>query len=98
VALSEGGFVNLFMLPIARIHDVAVIVFDEKRSRDFDVNILGLKVTAENFCAERDSWKLDLTAPDGTQAERFSFSDLGANPEPCTGLGDLAAGSHVAKA
>ena len=38
--------------------------------------MLGLKVLAENYREERDSYKLDLQLPDGSQLELFSF------PEP----------------
>ena len=55
------------------IHHVAIICFDYNRSRHFYVEVLGLQVLAENYRAERDSWKLDLALPDGSQLELFSF-------------------------
>lgn len=55
------------------IHHVALIASDYARSRDFYTRILGLEVVAENFRAERQSWKLDLRLPDGTGLELFSF-------------------------
>ena len=63
---------------LAGIHHVAVIASDYARSRDFYVRVLGLEVIAENFRAGRDSWKLDLRLPDGSQLELFSFP----NPPP----------------
>ena len=60
------------------IHHVAIICSDYDRSRHFYVEILGLQVVAENYRAERDSWKLDLRLPDGSQLELFSFP----NPPP----------------
>ncbi|MGH8054114.1 MAG: SMU1112c/YaeR family gloxylase I-like metalloprotein [Stenotrophomonas sp.] len=74
------------------IHHVAVIASDYARSRDFYVRILRLDVTAENFRAERDSWKLDLRLPDGSQLELFSFPTpppRPSRPEAC-GLRHLA--------
>ncbi|PKG84143.1 VOC family protein [Colwellia sp. 75C3] len=60
------------------IHHVAIICSDYNRSKDFYTRILGLKVIAENYRAARDSFKLDLALPDGTQIELFSFV---ASPE-----------------
>lgn len=62
------------------IHHVALIAGNYARSRDFYVRILGLEVIAENYRTERDSWKLDLRLPDGSQLELFSFPDRPARP------------------
>ncbi|MBD1387875.1 VOC family protein [Neiella sp. HB171785] len=74
------------------IHHTAIICSDYQRSRAFYVELLGLKVVAENYRAERDSWKLDLALPDGCQIELFSFPEPPARPsrpEAC-GLRHLA--------
>ncbi|GGA63343.1 VOC family protein [Neiella marina] len=55
------------------IHHVAIICSDYQRSRAFYVELLGLKVVAENYRAERDSWKLDLALNNDCQIELFSF-------------------------
>ncbi len=55
------------------IHHAALICSDYARSKDFYVRILGLRVLAENHRSARDSWKLDLALPDGSQLELFSF-------------------------
>jgi glyoxylase I family protein len=55
------------------LHHAAIICSDYPRARAFYVDILGLRVVAENHRAERDSWKLDLALPDGAQLELFSF-------------------------
>lgn len=57
-------------------HHVAIICSDYQRSRSFYTNILGLKVIAETFRKERNSYKLDLALPNGGQIELFTF------PEP----------------
>ena len=54
--------------------------------------MLGLRVVHEVFRAERQSYKLDLQLPDGTQVELFSFPHPPARPsypEAC-GLRHLA--------
>jgi glyoxylase I family protein len=73
-------------------HHVALIVSDYARSRHFYTEVLGLRVLAEHFRTERQSWKLDLALPDGTQVELFSFPDpppRPSRPEAC-GLRHLA--------
>lgn len=67
-------------LALQRIHHVAIICSDYQRSKHFYTQILGLKVVAETYREARQSWKLDLALPDGSQIELFSF--LGAPPRP----------------
>ena len=55
------------------IHHVAIIYSDYEKSKDFYTRILGFKILAENYRADRDSYKLDLALADGTQVELFSF-------------------------
>lgn len=63
-----------------RIHHAAIICSDYARSKRFYTEVLGLRIVAETYRAERDSWKLDLALPDGAQIELFSFP--GAPPRP----------------
>lgn len=77
---------------IEGLHHVAIIASDYVRSKRFYTEVLGLRVIAEHYRAERDSWKLDLALPDGTQVELFSFPSPPARvsrPEAC-GLRHLA--------
>jgi glyoxylase I family protein len=67
-------------LALLGVHHVAVIASDYERSKRFYVEVLGLQVLAENFRAGRNSWKLDLVLPDGTQLELFSFPEPPARP------------------
>lgn len=79
-------------LGVLGIHHVAVICSDYERSKRFYVGVLGLRLVAENYRAERGSFKLDLALPDGTQIELFSFPSPPARvsrPEAC-GLRHLA--------
>ncbi|MBL1377408.1 SMU1112c/YaeR family gloxylase I-like metalloprotein [Zobellella iuensis] len=55
------------------IHHVAIICSDFQRSKAFYSDILGLKILAENYRENRDSYKLDLALPNGGQIELFSF-------------------------
>ncbi|WP_020681409.1 VOC family protein [Marinobacterium rhizophilum] len=62
------------------IHHVAIICADYPRSRAFYVDVLGLEVIAENYRAQRASYKLDLRLPSGAQIELFSFPEPPARP------------------
>lgn len=66
--------------PWNRFHHVALIAGDYRASRRFYVETLGLRVIAETYREERNSWKLDLGLPGGDRLELFSFP--GAPPRP----------------
>jgi glyoxylase I family protein len=73
-------------------HHVAVICSDYARAKHFYTAVLGLEVVAEVFREPRNSYKLDLRLPDGTQIELFSFPNppkRPSYPEAC-GLRHLA--------
>ncbi|WP_216902271.1 SMU1112c/YaeR family gloxylase I-like metalloprotein [Nocardia alni] len=79
-------------MELQRIHHAAIIASDYAVSRAFYTEVLGLRVVAENYRAERESYKLDLALPDGSQIELFSFPSPPARvsrPEAC-GLRHLA--------
>jgi glyoxylase I family protein len=80
------------MLKIKAIHHVAIICADYEKSKDFYVNKLGLKILAEHFRENRQSFKLDLAVDDQYQIELFSFPNCPprqTNPE-AQGLRHLA--------
>ncbi|MBN0988538.1 VOC family protein [Amphritea pacifica] len=81
---------------LAGVHHVAIICSDYPQSKHFYVSILGLEVIAENYRAEKDSYKLDLRLPDGGQIELFSFPDRPARPSypEALGLRHLAFSVH----
>lgn len=58
---------------LRRIHHAAIICSDYAVSKRFYTEALGLHVVAEHYRAERQSYKLDLALPDGSQVELFSF-------------------------
>jgi glyoxylase I family protein len=77
---------------LLRTHHIAIIVSDYDASRRFYTEVLGLEVISEVHREERDSYKLDLRLPDGSQIELFSFPDpprRPSHPEAC-GLRHLA--------
>jgi len=65
---------------LKRIHHAAIICSDYPRSKAFYVDILGLDIVAENYRQARDSYKLDLALPDGSQIELFSFPGAPQRP------------------
>ena len=73
-------------------HHIAIIASNYARSKHFYMEILGAKQLNETYRAERDSYKLDLSFPDGSQIELFSFPNPPqrvTNPE-ARGLRHLA--------
>ncbi len=62
------------------IHHVAIICADYKKSKHFYSTILKLEVIAENYRAQRASYKLDLKLPNGGQIELFSFENAPKRP------------------
>lgn len=75
-----------------RFHHVAIICADYAASRRFYTEVLGLRVVAEHYRAERASWKLDLALPGGGQIELFSFP----NPPPRPTHPEAAGLRHLA--
>ncbi|MEI9919262.1 MAG: VOC family protein [Bacteroidota bacterium] len=84
------------MIRLHAIHHVAIICSDYSRSKRFYTEVLGLKVLAEHYRKERDSYKLDLAIDDLYVIELFSFPDPPkrvSRPEAC-GLRHLAFSVH----
>ena len=79
-------------MEISGIHHIAIIASDYTHSKHFYTEVLSLKILAESYRSERDSWKLDLQVSDGVQIELFSFPSPPprvSRPEAC-GLRHLA--------
>lgn len=75
-----------------KIHHIAIICSDYDRSKKFYTDILGFKILAEVYRAERKSYKLDLAINDLYQIELFSFENPPSRiskPEAC-GLRHIA--------
>lgn len=74
------------------IHHVAIICSNYEKSKRFYTEILGMRIIAETYRIERNSYKLDLDIGNGNQIELFSFPSPPARPsrpEAC-GLRHLA--------
>ena len=73
------------------IHDVAIIVSDYEKSREFYVEKLELPIIRENYREDREDYKLDLQVGD-IELEIFGVKNPPqrvTNPEAC-GLRHLA--------
>ena len=62
------------------IHHVAIICGDYQTSKHFYTQILKMPIIAENYRSDRQSYKLDLALPDGSQLELFSFPNRPERP------------------
>jgi len=69
------------------IHHAAIICSNYEKSKYFYTDILGLTIIAENYRTKRDSYKLDLALPDGSQVELFSFPSAPERPSYPEALG-----------
>lgn len=80
------------MLKLNKVHHIAIICSDYKKSLDFYTNVLGFKVISENYREKRQSYKTDLFLNGDYVIELFSFPNPPqrlTNPE-ATGLRHLA--------
>ena len=60
------------MLHLNKVHHIAIICSDYQRSLDFYTHVLGLRVLAEHYREERQSYKTDLALGDDYVIELFS--------------------------
>jgi glyoxylase I family protein len=79
-------------MKLNKIHHVAIICSDYKKSKEFYTKVLELGVVKETYRKERGSYKLDLAIGGDYQLELFSFTN---SPErlsypEATGLRHLA--------
>jgi glyoxylase I family protein len=61
-------------LQLKAIHHAAIICSNYEQSKHFYTKTLGLPIIAENYRAERSSYKLDLAVGNTAQIELFSFA------------------------
>ncbi|SCH06163.1 MULTISPECIES: SMU1112c/YaeR family gloxylase I-like metalloprotein [unclassified Romboutsia] len=72
-------------MKLNKIHHTAIICSNYEKSKNFYVNILGLKIINETYRKDRNSYKLDLQVGD-CQLELFSFDNppkRSSYPEAC---------------
>lgn len=75
-------------IDLTGVHHIAIIAGDYAKSKDFYTRVLGLKIIAETYRAERDSYKLDLSLGGSYVIELFSFPPpLPARPSRPEALG-----------
>ena len=60
-------------MKLNKVHHIAIICSNYERSKEFYVNILGLKIIKEIYRKDRESYKLDLGFGENYQLELFSF-------------------------
>lgn len=80
------------MLKLNKVHHIAIICSDYKKSLEFYKNVVGIKVLSENYREDRQSYKTDLALKEDYIIELFSFPDPPkrlTNPE-AAGLRHLA--------
>lgn len=63
------------MLQLNKVHHIAIICSDYRRSLDFYTRLLGLTVKAENYRPETESFKTDLALGGEYVIELFSFNN-----------------------
>ncbi len=61
------------MLKPEKIHHVAIICSDYRKSKSFYTEVLGLEIMSEFYREKRDSYKLDLALNGEYIVELFSF-------------------------
>lgn len=79
-------------MKLNRVHHIAIICSDYERSKQFYTQTLGLRLIAEHYRAERQSYKADLALGTAYVVELFSFPNPPArltHPE-AAGLRHLA--------
>lgn len=79
-------------MKLNKVHHVAIICSDYKKSKDFYVNMLGLEVKQEVYREARNSYKLDLAVNGNYQIELFSFE----NPPKRVSYPEAAGLRHLA--
>lgn len=60
-------------MKLNKVHHIAIICSDYARSLEFYTKVLGLRVVAEHYRAERQSYKTDLALNGEYVVELFSF-------------------------
>jgi len=80
------------MLTLNKVHHIAILCSDYKKSKIFYTEILGLKIIREIYREERQSYKLDLALNGIYIVELFSFPNPPKRPSrpEAAGLRHLA--------
>ena len=80
------------MLTLNKIHHIAILCSDYRKSKTFYTEVLGLTIIREIYREERQSYKLDLALNGLYVVELFSFPDPPKRPSrpEAVGLRHLA--------
>ena len=71
--ITDESINNIPMLNLRKVHHIAIICSDYKRSLDFYTQVLGMTVIAEHYRTARQSYKTDLALNGQYVIELFSF-------------------------
>lgn len=80
------------MLKLKRVHHIAIICSDYRRSLNFYTKVLGMNLLAEHYRPEQQSYKTDLALGDHYVVELFSFP----TPPPRPSYPEAAGLRHLA--
>ena len=80
------------MINILRVHHIAIICSDYRKSLSFYTEVLGFKLLVETYREERDSYKADLALSGQYIIELFSFP----NPPERLSLPEATGLRHLA--
>ena len=80
------------MLHLNKVHHIAIICSDYQRSLRFYTQVLGMKIIAEHYREQRQSYKTDLALGDDYVIELFSFP----SPPPRVTNPEAAGMRHLA--
>lgn len=72
---------------LKKVHHIAIICSDYKKSKAFYSELLGLQIIREVYRADRKSYKLDLSLNGTYIIELFSFPDPPSRPTQPEALG-----------
>ena len=64
---------------LSKVHHIAIIGSDYRKSRHFYVDLLGFEVIRENYREARNDWKIDLRLND-LELELFIIADRPKRP------------------
>lgn len=80
------------MLTLNKVHHIAILCSDYKKSKTFYTEVLGLTIVREIYREERQSYKLDLALNSTYIVELFSFPNPPKRPSrpEAVGLRHLA--------
>ena len=68
-------------MKLSSVYQIAIIVSDIEKAREFYVEKLGFEVVCKNYRKERDDWKLDLRVESVDETVK-GMTEMGIECEP----------------